>query len=91
MNENMNTIYFTRTCKRRQRLGDTLVIRTDDATITITAGKRTQVTTMHDTPKAAPKAEPKVTNEATVATAHRGLPRVSGTVSLAAMRAKYGH
>jgi hypothetical protein len=55
----MNTIYFTANCKRRQRVGNTLVIRTDDATVTITAGKITRVSTVHDTPAAPKQAAPK--------------------------------
>src|SRR6516165_7065703 len=51
----MNTIYFTEGCKRRQRIGDTLIIRTDDAVITITAGARTRVDTVYAKPEPARK------------------------------------
>jgi hypothetical protein len=46
-----NTVYFTRNCKRRQRIGDTLIIRTDDATVTIhvSGNVTTAKVTRHDT------------------------------------------
>ena len=74
---NANEIYFTRGTKRAQRLGDTLIVVTEGARVTITLqpnGQPAKVTVAKATPRTAtatataPKATPATAPKATPAT-----------------------
>jgi hypothetical protein len=71
---NANEIYFTRGTKRAQRLGDTLIVVTEGARVTITLqddGQPAKVTVAKATPRAttAPKPATATAPKATPATA----------------------
>ena len=80
---NANEIYFTRGTKRAQRLGDTLIVVTEGARVTITLqpnGQPAKVTVAKATPRTAtatataPKATPATAPKATPATAPKATP-----------------
>jgi hypothetical protein len=94
---NANEIYFTRNTKRAQRIGDTLVIVTDGARITVTLQdgapadvKVTRAAKPATAPKAAaPAAAPKVTApKATSARTTRAPKAAAPKATAAAPKAK---
>jgi hypothetical protein len=77
---NANEIYFTRGTKRAQRLGDTLVVVTEGARVTITLqddGQPAKVTVAKTTPRAAKPAAAATATAPKTATARPPRPKVA--------------